>query len=503
MASRRPFYHTYNRVHQRTPEEDKLYSDTLQRLAEIQGKPFWIEDPIRHEHQYYFTSYKCCFNHIVGLPIKDEQWKPIFDYEIEIVKYLEHYKHIWLKKARGLGVTELLLRYMGWLALSSDTYQNTRFVVVTGPKVKIAWDLIIRLKHLFQPYILSDSRLDNLVLNSVTIEAFPSNTVSMRGYADFKFILLDEADFFEQSEQEEVMAVARGYIAKTDPWIVMVSTPNEPNSLFHRIEQMKSDEEAGFKRIQYLYERGLGQIYEPSFIEAEKEQPYFKREYEGQYAYGVGNLFSESSILYCEQLGREIDTTIRDYSQSVRAGWRRSLGIDIGWGSSRTAFVLTEWVENKINTRYVQQFDRPDFEAMVKHTYSLIRQYELDNGTNKIFIDGSAPSFIASLKRIAGEDPEYLRLLQLAKDSETDAYYLMNIVPINFSQRNQPMLDNAKRIVDKQMLAINPDASQGHKDLLTDLRIAKNKPDTFKLDKSPENKMDLFDALRLSLEYYK
>lgn len=502
-GSRRPFYHTYNRVHHRTPEEDKLYSDTLQRLAEIQGKPFWIEDPIKHEHQYYFTGYQCCFNHIIGLPIKDEQWKPIFDYEIEIVKYLEHYKHIWLKKARGLGVTELLLRYMGWLALSSDTYQNTRFVVVTGPKVKIAWDLIIRLKHLFQPYIISDSRLDNLVLNSVTIEAFPSNTVSMRGYADFKFILLDEADFFEQSEQEEVMAVARGYIAKTDPWIVMVSTPNEPNSLFHRIEQMKSDEEAGFKRIQYLYERGLGQIYEPSFIEAEKEQPYFKREYEGQYAYGVGTLFSESSLLYCEQLGRELEAIIRDYSQSVRAGWRRSLGIDIGWGSSRTAFVLTEWVENKINIRYVQQFDRPDFEAMVKHTYNLIRQYELDNGTNKIFIDGSAPSFIASLKRISGEDPDYLRLLQLAKDSETDAYYLMNIVPVNFSQRNQPMLDNAKRIVDKQMLAINPDASQGHKDLLTDLRIAKNKVDSFKLDKSAENRMDLFDSLRLALEYYK
>ena len=64
----------------------------------------------------------------------------------------------------------------------------------------------------------------------MAIEAFHSNTVSMRGYEDFKFILLDEADFFDQSEQEEVMAVARGYIAKTDPWIIMVSTPNEPNS---------------------------------------------------------------------------------------------------------------------------------------------------------------------------------------------------------------------------------------------------------------------------------
>ena len=478
-------------------------SESSRLLSEIKGKAFWVEDPVRHEMFYDLSAGRCCFNHIIGLPQKDGETKPIFDYEMEIFKYLGHYKHIWLKKARGLGVTELLLRYMGWLALSSDLYRSKRFVVVTGPKVRIAWDLIRRMKHLYQDYILEQSRLDSLVLNEVTIEAFPSNTISMRGYEDFKFILLDEADFFNPSEQEEVMAVARGYIAKTNPWIVMVSTPNEPGSLFHRIEQMKSDEEAGFKRIQFLYERGLGKIYDPTFIEEEKEQPYFKREYEGQYAYGVGNLFSESAILYCERLGREIDFKVKDYRPSLRTTIRRSLGIDIGWGSSRTAFVLTEWVENKISVRYVQQFDRPDFEAMVKHAYNLIREYDLDNGTNKIFIDGSAPSFISSLKRTAGEDPDYLRLLQLAKESDTDPIYLMNIVPVNFSQRNQPMLDHTKKIVDKQTLGINPDTSQGHKDLLTDLRIAKNKPDTFKLDKSSENKMDLFDALRLSLEYYK
>lgn len=448
---------------------------------------------------------------MIGLPVKDGEEKIIFDYEMELFSYLEkgktdeRYKHIWLKKARGLGITEFLLRYMGWLALSSDEYQNKRFVIVTGPKVKIAWDLIRRMKHLYQQYILEDSRLDSLVLNGVTIEAFPSNTISMRGYEDFKFILLDEADYFEPSEQEEVMAVARGYIVKTQPWIVMVSTPHEPNSLFHKIEQKKSDEEAGFIRLHYLYQRGIGKIYEPTFIEAEQDQDYFKREYEGQYSYGVGNLFSEQSILQCERAGRELDSRLMaDTDKTISAGaTRKSLGIDIGWGSSRTAFVLSEFIDNTIRVIRVEQYDRPNFESMVKRTYDLIRGYGLDNGTNKIFIDGSAPSFIEAIKRRIGEDTEYLRLVSLAKESETDPIYLMNIVPVNFSTKNQAMLDHAKRIVDKQRLAINPDTSQGHKDLLTDLRIAKNKPDTFKLDKSAENKMDLFDALRLSLEYYK
>lgn len=478
-------------------------NESSRLLEEIKGKPFWIEDHIAHERHFDFTGEKCCFNHIIGLPEKDGDTKQIFDYEVEITKYLNNHKHIWLKKARGLGVTELLLRYMGWLALSSDEYQNKRFVIVTGPRKLIAWDLIRRMKHLYQSYILVESRLDSLVLNGVTIEAFPSNTVSMRGYDDFKFILLDEADFFDKSEQEEVMAVARGYIAKTDPWIVMVSTPNEPNSLFHRIEQMQSDDEAGFKRLQYLYQRGLGKIYQPHFIEEEKEQPYFKREYEGQYAYGIGTLFNEPQILECERLGRESDSRIGNMRPSIRDATRKSLGIDIGYGSSRTAFVLTEYVEGTIRVVISEQFSRPDFDAVVRHAYELVREYSLDNGTNKVFIDGSAPEFIKSFKRLVGEETDYINLIALAKQSESEPYYFMNIIPVNFSQKNVAMLDNAKRIVDKHMLAINPDTSQGHKDLLTDLRIAKNKPDSFKLDKSGENKMDLFDALRLALEYYK
>lgn len=459
-----------------------------------------------HEQLWHHNAKKCCFNHVVGLPWKDGRAHPIYDYEIELCKYLDHYKHLWIKKARGLGITEFFLRYMGWLALSTDLYRGKRFVVIPGTRAKISWDLIRRLKHMFRNYILEDTRLDLIVLNGVTIEAFPSNPEAIRGYEDYKFIMLDEADYFDASDQEELMPAIRGFIPKTNPWIVMVSTPHEPNSLFHRIEQMRTDEEAGFKRLHYLYERGLGKIYDPKLIEEVKKQPDFKREYEGQYSYGVGTLFSESSVLECERLGREIDgrlSTFPIYQRpSVRSATRKSLGIDIGWGSSRTAFVLTEWVENKIRVVTCEQYDRPNHDAMVRRAYDLIRDHELDNGTNKVFIDGSFPSYIEAIKRRIGENKDYLDIVHKAKASDTDPMYLMNIVPINFSQKNQSMLDNAKKIVDRKMLAINPDTSQGHKDLLTDLRIAKNKPESLKLDKSSENKMDLFDALRLALEYY-
>ena len=56
-----------------------------------------------------------------------------------------------------------------------------------------------------------------------------------------KFILLDESDFWIRDEVVEVRDVAERYIGKSDPYIVMVSTPNAPNGLFDRIEREPED----------------------------------------------------------------------------------------------------------------------------------------------------------------------------------------------------------------------------------------------------------------------
>jgi hypothetical protein len=42
-------------------------------------------------------------------------------------------------------------------------------------------------------------------------------------------------------QQEEVRSVSEHYIAKSDPFIVMVSTPNAPDGLFQKIEQELAD----------------------------------------------------------------------------------------------------------------------------------------------------------------------------------------------------------------------------------------------------------------------
>jgi len=50
-------------------------------FTRLQGKPFWIWDKEQHKQQDINTNGICCFNHIIGLPQKNDVDKPMYDYE--------------------------------------------------------------------------------------------------------------------------------------------------------------------------------------------------------------------------------------------------------------------------------------------------------------------------------------------------------------------------------------------------------------------------------------
>ena len=75
------------------------------RLFErIRDKSFWIWEIEQHKQVDIETHGDCCFNHILGLPMKDGVEKPLFDYERKIFA-LQSHKHVSIKKATGLGIT--------------------------------------------------------------------------------------------------------------------------------------------------------------------------------------------------------------------------------------------------------------------------------------------------------------------------------------------------------------------------------------------------------------
>ena len=91
------------------------------RLTEtLSNKPFWIWNMEEHRREDINTKGDCCFNHIIGLPQKNVTDKPLYDYEEIIFDCLitqTSNKHLWIKKATGLGISEFMLRFMAWLCL--------------------------------------------------------------------------------------------------------------------------------------------------------------------------------------------------------------------------------------------------------------------------------------------------------------------------------------------------------------------------------------------------
>ena len=109
----------------------------------------------------------------------------------------------------------------------------------------------------------------------------------------------------DKGEVDEVRHVVERYIGKSDPYIVMVNTPNAPNGLFDRIEREPEDT-CLYKRVKLDYTYGLNKIYTEAEIENAKHSPSFKREYQLFYLGLEGNIFSPLQIERAVELGEYI-----------------------------------------------------------------------------------------------------------------------------------------------------------------------------------------------------
>jgi hypothetical protein len=475
-----------------------------QLVIRLKDKPFWIWDQKQHKQRDIKTKGDCRFNHIIDLPRKDGIEKSIFDYEKLLYdsllisefnnpsKYNFKEKHLWVKKATGLGVTEFFLRFMAWLCLRNNDYRNSQMCIVTGPNQDIAIKLIKRMKGLFEPKIgVSFSNKETVLeLNGCTIEAYPSNHLdAYRALDNPKFILLDEADFFRRTEQDDVRHVSERYIGKSDPYIVMVSTPNAPNGLFQKIEQ-ETEEICIYKRVFLDYTYGLDKIYTKEEIDKAKQSPSFEREYNLKYLGRIGNVFHTTDIDAAIKKGNEYNNL------QANKMCPHSMGIDPGWGSSPFGIVITQWTDNQIHVLYAEEFERPDYYEMLSRIWSLMSEFELSRKNSKLYVDGANPSVIKSLKLQLGEDPDYDKVIARYKSQKWDWTKSMTVIPVNFSTEHKAMLGHTKMLFEEGYISIN----SKHDKLITSLRTAVENEGV--LDKEVTSYDDILDAFRLALKFY-
>jgi hypothetical protein len=362
-----------------------------------------------------------------------------------------------------------MLRFMAWLCLKDNGLAGSQMCIVTGPRIDLAIALIDRMKKMFASRrgirAAFDTKETVIELNGVKIEAFPSHHLdAMRGLPNVSFILLDEGDFFPPGQQQDARDVSERYIAKSNPYIVMVSTPNAPDGLFERIEK-ESEDTCLYRRIFLDYTYGIGKIYTADEIAKAKQSPSFEREYNLKYLGRIGNVFHTKDIEAAIEKGRKYDpdTFNRVYLSS------RSMGIDPAWGSSAFGIVVTQWVDNHIQIMHAEEYHRPDYNEMLSVVYGLMSKYNVD----KVYIDGANPSFIRSLKLQIGEDADYDKVIAKYRSEKMSGNWSqdMRIVPVNFNSEHKAMLGHCKMILEHEprKIAINPDKFDK---LITSLRTA-------------------------------
>lgn len=60
------------------------------------------------------------------------------------------YKHLWIKKSTGLGITKFFLRIMAWLRVKEDKFRNSHMCIITGPNIDMVTRIINRTKCMFE-----------------------------------------------------------------------------------------------------------------------------------------------------------------------------------------------------------------------------------------------------------------------------------------------------------------------------------------------------------------
>jgi len=257
----------------------------------------------------------------------------------------------------------------------------------------------------------------------------------------------------------------------------MCSTPNRPDGLFESIEK---DPNSKYHKIFLLVDVGLDKIFDRVEIAKKRLEPEFPREYEGKYLGKIGNVLTPLQIDNCINLGSKLkDIPISQYNL-------HSVGVDFGFGSSKTAIVMTEHLKDndKIVVRFAEEYDHADPQKIVNQLFDMHRKYQ----NTWFFVDGANRAMVNLMKVAFDEDLNWE-----SNDINPDT---MRVLPVNFMTEHKNMLSHLMAIISKRYLAIPKEYDK----LIVSLRTAYSEELNLKKEQTSYN--DLLDALRLSLKGY-
>jgi hypothetical protein len=220
---------------------------------------------------------------MLSLPSKDGVSYPLFRFQKIIFDILEQNQNVWIKKARGLGLTTFILRYLTWKILFSSELDYKSIYIISGNDKKTNDKTDLILKKLFEkkfPSLKLDSRFTDLWLKRTRIKILSPNDIIDFTAFDMAYLFIDDADFLTVSEQIKLEKAISSCLVRSNCRMIMVSTPNQRGGFFEKIQ---NDANSKYAKLHLDYRYGMGTLYDNKFIETKKLEPEFDREYNIMY----------------------------------------------------------------------------------------------------------------------------------------------------------------------------------------------------------------------------
>lgn len=426
-----------------------IIRNARQKEEEHVPDKFWCYDELS-------TDEHCCMWHYTfypnGGPERDGIYHPLYEYETQILEYLEQgridsaKRLIAIYKATGLGITEFVLLWILWRAATDPFFQNKEAVIITGPNVDLAKGLIIRCKKFAKDRIsYVDLGAYGLQVNNAVIKCYPSNNMdSARGLPKVSVFFGDEVAFFSLADDTQVRKIGERYIAKSDAYIIWVSTAGDDASGFFYV--IKDEEPSNYHRFHFYEEAGLKKnpvthtsIYKLDQIIESRKLASHAQEYLGVWGHNIGDIYSQEAIDYITADDYEINPS--DNTQN-RVGY-----CDPAYGTSYFGIVITETRQRIVYVIYAKSYERKSAKQMIDEMGRLRDLYHVRTWG----CDGANPEVIKAMR-------EELYLSTTGIDTKTSG---------------KKMIENGAEVVGKLKARIHPNFVNLKKQIMS-IKYGKN-----------------------------
>ena len=287
-------------------------------------------------------------------------------------------------------------------------------------------------------------------------------------------------------DDSQIYAALTSRLTNTDGRMMIEGPPRGPFGRFYELyEQFKDNKNPNFKVfLVTIYDALKEGLVTQQFIAKVREElgQLYPQTYEGSFVAGLGDVFTEESIINAISFG---ERAIIEFPK-INAGNIMCLGVDPGFGSSKTALCLTESIKDQdtIIVRFTKEYSRPNPEEIASICFDFHRKY----WNAWVIVDGANAGFVHEL--------------QIAFNERPDVDYTISpnsnfVIPINLNKDHKNMLSKLYLFLNKGYIAIPKE----HENLITSFRTAK--ATEYSLDKQQTSFNDLLDACRLSLYGYR